>query len=139
MKRLSSDSVYFSAFGFPFIIAFAVIAFWTNISNPKESIGSTIFIFIIFLSFISFAFYLSVIKSKRIFYSESSIYAYNLFSKKFIHITKDELRYVGRFFFFDPRFWKIVYYDQNGNLKSIYFIKSMLLDDFDEIVDELNY
>jgi hypothetical protein len=138
MKRLSSYGVYLLGAVFPFAIIFVVKIFMDYISDPKGNLVIGISMLIVIIGIYLFIIYFFLIKSKRLFYVDSSVYAYNLFSKNFTLINKSKIQFIGRMIYFDPVFWKIIFEDQHGELKSIYFMRNMLNGDFDEIVDELN-
>ena len=77
-----------------------------------------------------------VSRSKRVYYKETSLYIYDLFSSKVIVLTKAE---IGGIFKLTPLsgFYKIVFYDDNNNAKSIYFSQNQWLSGFSDIIDEL--
>jgi hypothetical protein len=75
---------------------------------------------------------------KKVYYEGESLYIYNLFSNDPIVVHKENLDGINRLMFYDPRFYKIVYYDENKDAKFIYFQRNWFLDDFTGIIDKLN-
>src|ERR1700739_1470101 len=105
MKRLSSYSIYL-LFGFP-LLPLTVIYFNMN-DILKGNVGS-IFVVLVFLGISAwFVFFLS--RSRRVFYKESSIYIYNLFSKQFKVIDKDNIGGVWPLVSLNPTIYTLVYY-----------------------------
>ena len=78
-------------------------------------------------------------RCKRVYYKDSSLYRYEPFSKKHIVVDKDEIGGINKILFYDPRFFKLVYYDDNKNSHYVYFSRNWwLLDDFNDIIKKIN-
>jgi F0F1-type ATP synthase assembly protein I len=73
-----------------------------------------------------------------VFYKDSTLYIYDLFSSKTILLNKDIVGGLSSYLPLSVFIYKIVYYDANNNAKYIYFIKNFLCSDFDAIIDEFN-
>ena len=75
---------------------------------------------------------------KKVYYERGALYIYDLFSNDPIVVHKDNIGGINRIMFYDPRFYKIVYYDENKDAKYVYFQRNWFLDDFTDILDKLN-
>lgn len=75
---------------------------------------------------------------KKVYYERGALYIYNIFSKEPVVVHKENLGGINKFMFYDPRFYKIVFYDENKNTKYVYFQRNWLLSDFSDIIDKLN-
>jgi hypothetical protein len=133
MNRLSSYSIY-AFFCFP-VLPIAVIYY--NYSDILKVNSNGVFSTVFCLAAISyFSFFLS--RSKRVFYENTSLYVYNLFSEKKIVLNKANVGGIGKYMFLTPLIWKILYYDENNNAKYVYFIRNALCPNFDDIVEQFN-
>jgi uncharacterized protein YuzE len=75
---------------------------------------------------------------KRVYYDADSLYIYDIFSNNHIVVHKRDIGGVNRIMTYDPRFYKIVYYDVNNDAKYVNFQRNWFLSDFGEIIDKLN-
>jgi len=75
---------------------------------------------------------------KKVYYDRGSLYIYNIFSKAPLIVHKENIGGVNKLMFYDPRFYKIVFYDENKDAKYVYFQKNLFLSDFSETIDKLN-
>lgn len=75
---------------------------------------------------------------KKVYYERGALYIYNPFSNDPIIVHKDNIGGINRLMFYDPRFYKIVYYDENKDAKYVYFQRNWFLDDFSNIIDKLS-
>ena len=133
MDRLSSFAIYLIIGG---MLLFPVVVITDNVDFILKPTAGTAFISILFLGLgVWFVFFIN--RSKRVYYKDSSLYIYNLFSRNFIIVNKDNCS-VERFLFYDPNIWKITYYNENKDAKYVYFIRNLLCDDFNDIIDKLN-
>ncbi len=118
------------------MLLFPVVVITDNVDFILKPTAGTAFISILFLGLgVWFVFFIN--RSKRVYYKDSSLYIYNLFSRNFIIVNKDNCS-VERFLFYDPNIWKITYYNENKDAKYVYFIRNLLCDDFNDIIDKLN-
>ena len=133
MKRLSSYFIYL-LFSFP-ILPLSVIYF--NFNDILKGSAGSIFIVVVFLSITGwFVFFLS--RARRVFYKDSSIYAYRLFSKEFMVIDKDNIGGISPFLPLNPSIYALLYYNDKKDAKYIYFIRNPFCSDFSNILDEFN-
>jgi len=127
--RLSSNGVYLT-----FVIPLVVIVF-VPIGVVFEGMAPLFsFVFLVPIGF--WIYFIS--KARRVYYQDSSLYCYNLFSNKLQIITKDRLGNVDRWRVLDATNYKILYYDDDNNARTIYFMKNWFLPSFDTILDQLN-
>ncbi|MGZ3755583.1 MAG: hypothetical protein ACXVAY_08095 [Mucilaginibacter sp.] len=75
---------------------------------------------------------------KKVYYERGSIYIYNIFSKNQTIVHKEDIGGINKLMFYDPRFYKIVFYDENKDAKYVYFQRNWLLNDFSDIIDKFN-
>jgi len=75
---------------------------------------------------------------KKVYYERGSLYIYNLFSKSPIIVHKADIGGINKLMFYDPRFYKIVFYNENKEAKYVYFQRNWFLNDFSEIVEKFN-
>jgi hypothetical protein len=130
MKRLSS---YF-AYGFIFFVPPAIaLSIYLLSRDMTLSVYISIPVVII-LSWWGFVLY----NTKRIYMKGSIVYIYSLFSNKHTIINKDRYGEINKVLFYDPNFYCLLYYDDNNNGKNIYFMRNYLLDNFTDIIEELN-
>jgi hypothetical protein len=129
MKRLSSYFIYLFIVVMPLgIIPLIISDGFTRDDMQGYCIYLSLIIFLIFVTY----------HSKRVFYKNSSIYLYNLFSNKFSIINKEKIGGIDRLISYDPNSYKLLYYDDENNVKYIYFIRNNSLGDFSNIIDEIN-
>jgi len=75
---------------------------------------------------------------KKVYYESGSLYIYNLFSNNPTIVHKGDIGGINKLMFYDPRFYKITFYDENKDAKYVYFQRNWFLDDFSDIIDKLN-
>ncbi|MDP9076551.1 MAG: hypothetical protein M3O71_03930 [Bacteroidota bacterium] len=74
---------------------------------------------------------------KKVYYERGSIYIYNLFSNTPTIVHKEDIGGIDKLMFYDPRFYRIIFYNENKDAEFVYFQRNWLLDDFGDIVDKL--
>ncbi|MBS1530591.1 MAG: hypothetical protein JSU01_09810 [Bacteroidetes bacterium] len=136
LKRLSSYIVYL-IFAMPLVV---IIGAPFAVMYEGMPWAAT-FIFVLPLGF--WGYFIS--KSKRVYYQDNSLYAYDLFSNNHRVITKDQLGSIERWSMVNDLIsqrlsnaYRILYYDENNNDKKIYFYGNWFLSDFNTIIDQLN-
>lgn len=75
---------------------------------------------------------------KKVYYERGALYIYNIFSNDPIVVQKENIGGINKLMFYNPRFYKIVYYDGNEDAKYVYFQRNWFLDDFTDIIYKLN-
>jgi hypothetical protein len=75
---------------------------------------------------------------KKVYYERGSLYIQDVFSSNQIIVHKENIGSINRLMSYDPRFYKIVYYDENKDAKSVYFQRNLFLSNFSDIIDKLN-
>ncbi|HEY9001145.1 MAG TPA: hypothetical protein VIM89_07320 [Mucilaginibacter sp.] len=75
---------------------------------------------------------------KKIYYENESLYIYNVFSKEPIVVQKENIGGINKVIFYNPNFYKLVYYDENKDAKYVYFYRNGALDDFSDLIDKIN-
>jgi hypothetical protein len=132
MTRLYSFAgLYSVVFGGPIFSLIAVVSMYIY-SN------STVMLVLIPVVPIMLYWLFTFRRWKKVYYERGALYIYNIFSNDLIVVHKDNIGGINRIMFYDPRFYKIVYYDENKDAKSIYFQRNWFLDDFTDIIDKLN-
>ena len=131
MTRLYSDTgLYGFLFGPP-ILSLVAIVFW------MYSDGLIMPILILVLPLIMYWLF-TFRRWKKVSYEKGSLYIYNPFSNEPIVVHKENIGGINRLMFYDPRFYKLVYYDENKDAKYVYFQRNRFLDDFSDIIDKIN-
>ena len=134
MLRLYSYSIYFVVLSLPAaFIAAIVCILWAG--EPKELLD--IFIFLPVFAFWGY----TIFHTKRIYYKESELHLFSLFSNKVEVVKKDqgisiEKRNIA--LFRDTGTYKLTYWVGNDKVKTIWFAVNGFLDNPDEIIDKIN-
>ena len=134
MLRLSSYSVYIFLFIIPAFFIVIVVAILTD-GEPKELLYTLFYAPL-------FAFWVYVIyQSKRIYYKESELYLFGLFSNKVEVVKKDQGASIEKrnlSLFRDTGTYKLTYWVSNDKVKTIWFAVNSFLDNPNEIIDKIN-
>lgn len=134
MKRLYSYLMYVGLVGLPIgFIGFAVDAN-RHFKLTWDYFFSNDLILLIFLAGIFYSYY----KLKRVYFMNSSLYIYNIFSNKYEIVNRQNLITVGRFIPFDPLSYKISYVNSKGSTKTIIFMKNLFLFDIKGVFEKLD-
>lgn len=102
--------------------------------------GSNPYYFMLLLLPLSFWAYI-VYQSKRIYYKESELYLFNLFSNKVEVVKKDQgisIEKRSMSLFRDTGTYKLTYWVINDKVKAIWFAVNGFLDNPDEIINKIN-
>jgi hypothetical protein len=83
------------------------------------------------------AFVYVYLKFKRVYLKSSALHIYNLFSGKHVVVNKQNLISIGRFIPLDPFSYKIIYADEDGKAKTIYFFKNVFIFNMNSVLDNL--
>jgi hypothetical protein len=133
MTRLYSYLTYISLGLFPIAFIFFAINMNQHFKFTLQYFLSNDLILLIFLSAVIYIY----IKFKRVYVKSSELYIYSLFSDKHIILNKQNLVSIGRFIPFDPFSYKIIYADEDGNTKTVYFIKDVFIFNMKNILENL--
>jgi hypothetical protein len=133
MIRLYSYAGLYGFLFVPPVSALAATIWAVKIGDRYALIGFSI-LSSVFLLFWLFTFR----RCKRVYYDRSSLYVYEPFSKKQTIVSKDNIGSINKILSYDPRFYKIVYYDDNRDTHYIYFQRNWFLSDFENIVDKID-
>jgi hypothetical protein len=68
-----------------------------------------------------------LIKYKRIYYNEEYLFVLELFSNKSTIVPKEDVISVYKWYKTDPINYKIAFYDKNGKVKVVHFLKDFFL------------
>lgn len=132
MKRLSSNIIYFVAFGFPVII---IPFIFFDFSEDATFLSVLFYVFL--LACLCYTTYISF-NSKRIYYRDNTLFLFDLFTKKRSILRKNRLKGVDRVIATDPTFYKITYVDYNNKIRYVYFMRNHLLPGAGDIINKLN-
>lgn len=135
MIRLSSYLIYpIIIIGFPLIV-FGTL--WVNFNYHNPSMYYTLFggLFII-----GWLIYLAL-KSRRVFYEDSILYIYSLFTARQDTVTRQNIiEFKEAYHGSNGRgglFYLVSYRDNNGQTNTIRFLKNFMLADFDQYVIDM--
>lgn len=81
-------------------------------------------------------YFLFVSRFRRVYYERSLIYVYDLFSKKSVVLTQENIISIRLFAYNLPLIYVIFYYNGKGNKRYLIFLRNMLCKDFNKIVNE---
>ena len=122
MERIHSFLIYPFLVLFPVLLFGAVYSFDYKVTLSTELIGPNLLII-----FFAGLYVFTLMRYKRVYLKNSSLYVFNLFSTKHIVITKKNLVSIGRFVPFDRLNLKIVDIDGQGNSSAAYFMKNIFI------------
>jgi hypothetical protein len=133
MIRLYS---YYGLYSFLLIppVSAVGITIWAININDK----ATLIMYSIMASLVLLFWLVTFRRCKRVYYENTSLYIYGPFSKENIIVRKDNIGGINRILSYDPRFYKIIYYDDNNDAHYVYFQRNWLLSNFNDIIDKLN-
>ena len=147
LERLSSWLTHFNAVFAILLIALLAFAF-INTSSDKQaraelmSVGLKGILFV--LAFSIYALWYTI-KARMIYYKDSCIYSYRLFSSSVLRLEKEKIKkielkstrsmlYSGRSLFT----WTLIYEDDLGVERTVYFMKNFFNYDFDATIAPFN-
>ena len=129
-KLYSIVGLYSFVFGLP-IFSLVAVVFWMYPDGLIMPVWVLVLPLILYWLF-------TFRRWKKVCYEHGALYIYNVFSNDPIVVQKENIGGVNRLMFYDPRFYKIVYYDENKDAKYVYFQRNSFLSDFNDIIDKLN-
>ncbi len=132
MKRLNSYYGLYGAVLMPPGIAVILIATigidgWQGAPFP-----------LLFLPVLILACWLNFRRFKKVYYDNGTIYLYNAFSDDPTIVEKENIAEIRKPGYFSSNYYRLIYYNENKDTKSVWFYRNWLLSDFNQVVDEIN-